>query len=184
VWQPEQRWLNSTAPRWTDAWACGTLIRWVPHAEAKAATAVNAPMLRRTLNGRLMRPEIIIGIRMPGLRASMALAFAAAFLSGGCSHVRLATGERSVRVALSEYRLNPQNLRVSAGRLTIYVRNFGRLTHNLVIWHGQTTDATKPLWPGQGAVLTLDLVPGTYSMASTIFSDQTLGAYGTLTVTR
>jgi plastocyanin len=131
-----------------------------------------------------MRPEIIIGILMPGLRPSTALALALACLLWGCSHTQVVPGGRTVHVALSEYRFGPQDIRVSAGHLTIYVRNFGRLTHNLVIWHGQTSDSTKPLWPGQGAELTLDLGPGTYSMASTILSDQALGAYGTLTVTR
>jgi plastocyanin len=162
------------------------LIRCVPQAVANAATAVNEQVMRRTLSGRLMRPEIIIGIPMPGLHTSkLALAAAALCLLAGCSRTLVLSGNRTLRVALSEYRVNPQNVRVSAGELIIYVVNYGRLTHNLVITHGsQTTDSTTPLPPGQSAELALDLTPGKYLMVSTILSDQTLGAYGTLTVTR
>jgi len=63
--------------------------------------------------------------------------------------------------------------RAKAGVLTIYVRNQGQLTHNLVISQdGQTTASTEPLEPGQSAEMTLDLAPGTYLIASTILSDQ------------
>ncbi len=90
-----------------------------------------------------------------------------------------------MHVTLNEYQLKPQNIRAPAGVLTIYVRNYGRLTHNLVITrNGETAGSTPPLQPGQSAALPLDLVPGTYSMASSILSDQALGTYGTLIVTR
>jgi len=123
---------------------------------------------------------------MPGPRASLlALASAATLALGGCSHTVGVSSNRTVHVALSEYRLNPSSISVGAGVLIIYVRNYGRLTHNLVISeNGQTTASTEPLAPGQSAELALDLAPGTYSMASTILSDQALGTYGTLNVTR
>jgi plastocyanin len=123
---------------------------------------------------------------MPGLHASkLALLVAALCLLAGCSRTLVVSGNRTLHLALSEYQVKPQDVRVSAGELIIYVVNYGRLTHDLVISHdGQTTDSTEPLPPGQGAELALDLAPGKYLMASTIKSDQTLGAYGTLTVTR
>ena len=97
----------------------------------------------------------------------------------------MVTASGTVDLGVTEYRLNPQALRARAGKLTIVVRNYGRLTHNLVISReGQTMDSTGPLLPGEGAELPLDLAPGHYSMASTVLSDQALGAYGTLTVTR
>jgi plastocyanin len=114
------------------------------------------------------------------LMASLAVASVAA----GCGHTRSVGSNRTLRVALNEYRLNPQNVRVSQGTLLIIVHNYGRLTHNLVIsGNGQTVDGTKPVAPGQSAELDLSLAPGTYSMASTIQSDQALGEFGTLTVT-
>jgi hypothetical protein len=122
---------------------------------------------------------------MPGLRASkLAVAAAALCVLGGCSHSQPVGGDRTLHVALSEYQVRPQDARVGAGELIIYVRNYGRLSHNLVIFHaGQVIGATAPLFPGQSAELALALTPGEYSMTSTIRTDQALGAYGTLTVT-
>ncbi len=72
-------------------------------------------------------------------------------------------------------------MQISQGPLTILVHNYGRLTHNLVISRGGQAQAiTRPIWPGPTAELTLTLTPGSYLMASTILSDQTLGQYGTL----
>jgi plastocyanin len=93
--------------------------------------------------------------------------------------------DRTVQIALTEYRLSPQSISVSAGSLTIRVHNFGRLTHNLVISeNGQRAAATKDLWPGQDDAITLTLPPGTYRLSSTILSDEALGEFGTLRVSR
>jgi plastocyanin len=122
---------------------------------------------------------------MPGLRASRtALPLAALALLGACGHTETLGNARTLYVALSEYRLAPQSVRVSAGPVTVFVHNYGRLTHNLVISRSsQATGATRPIWPGQSAEITLTLTPGTYLMASTIQSDEALGEYGTLKVT-
>jgi hypothetical protein len=103
----------------------------------------------------------------------------------GCGHTERVGADRTLRVALSEYRLNPQRATASAGELTIVARNYGRLTHNLVVFRdGRSQGATKPLAPGQTGVLKLVLTPARYQLASTILSDQALGEYGTLAVTR
>ncbi len=87
-------------------------------------------------------------------------------------------------MALTEYRLHPQDVRVSAGLLAIFVHNYGRLTHNLTLSiDGLGAGSTGPLLPGQSTELVVYLTPGRYVMASTILSDQALGEYGTLTVT-
>jgi hypothetical protein len=162
------------------------LIFSVPHAVRRAAAAANALVTRRTLNGRLMRAEIIIGIPMAGPRASkLAPVLLALVILGGCSHTKVVGSSRLVHVALNEYRMDPARIRVSEGALTIYVRNFGRLTHNLVISQtGATTASTTPLFPGNSTELGVDLAPGRYLLASTILSDRTLGIYGSLEVTR
>ena len=77
----------------------------------------------------------------------------------------------------------PQDVHATAGALTIFVHNYGRLTHNLVIsLDGHTQVSTQPIAPGQTTELFATLSPGKYLMASTILSDQALGAYGTLDV--
>ena len=124
---------------------------------------------------------------MPAARwAKLLLAIvslALGWLAAGCSHTRAVGADRTLRVALTEYRLNPQSARVSSGVITILVHNYGRLTHNLVVSeNGQTIGSTKPVAPGQSAEIDLNLANGSYLMTSTILSDQALGAYGTLTV--
>jgi plastocyanin len=123
---------------------------------------------------------------MPRPRATMlALIAVAAVLLAGCGRTRVVGQGRAVNMALSEYRLHPASIRVSAGRLMFYVHNYGRLSHDLVVAQdGQTIGQTKPLPPGQTAELALDLAPGRYSMISTMRSDQALGAYGTLEVSQ
>jgi hypothetical protein len=89
----------------------------------------------------------------------------------------------TLRVALSEYRVIPQDVHTTAGVLTIVVHNYGRLTHDLVIsLDGQPEISSKAIPPGQTVVLAAALIPGKYLMASSILSDQALGAYGTLDV--
>ena len=102
----------------------------------------------------------------------------------GCGHTQRVGADRTLSVALTEYRLNPQSARAGAGTLTILVRNYGRLTHNLVIsMNGQPAGSTRPLAPGESSTITVYLAVGHYQLASTILSDEALGAYGTLTVT-
>ncbi len=54
-----------------------------------------------------------------------------------------------LHVALSEYRVAPQNVSARAGTLTIFVHNYGRLNHNLVIsYNGIPEASTQPIRPG------------------------------------
>jgi hypothetical protein len=101
----------------------------------------------------------------------------------GCGRTTTVGQGHTLQVALSEYRVTPQDVRAPTGLLTIFVHNYGRLTHDLVIsLDGRTQAATKPIAPGQTEELDAALGPGHYLMASAILSDQALGAYGTLIV--
>ena len=123
---------------------------------------------------------------MTGLRATkFGLLLAAVLLLCACSHTEVVGSNRTVQIQLSEYRLQPESIRVSRGLLTIIVHNHGLLDHNLALYqNGETVDSINPLGPGETSQMTLFLSPGTYSMASTVLSDQSLGAYGTLRVTK
>jgi hypothetical protein len=101
----------------------------------------------------------------------------------GCGVTTRVGGDHTLQIALSEYRVTPQDVHAGSGPLTIFVHNYGRLTHNLVIsLDGQTEISTQPIAPGQTAELDAVLTPGKYVMASTVLSDQALGAYGTLQI--
>jgi hypothetical protein len=91
----------------------------------------------------------------------------------------------TIEIQLSEYRLTPQSVRAQAGFFTIVVHNRGVLDHNLVVFRdGKAINSVSPIGPGQTTQMSLLLTPGTYSMVSTVLSDQSLGAYGTLRVVK
>jgi plastocyanin len=144
--------------------------------------------MRRTLTGRRMRADHN-QIAMPEPRACKlalsALLTITTALAVGCARTQHVGSDRTLRLAVTEYRFNPQKASVTAGPLTIVVHNFGRLTHNLVLSRtGQPEISTKPIPPGESAEVSLTLTPGTYQMFSTILSDQAVGETGTLTVVR
>jgi hypothetical protein len=113
--------------------------------------------------------------------AVAALTLAAAL--GGCGHARVIGESRTIRVALTDYRINPQRMRAGAGPLTFLVHNFGRRTHDLELsLAGTSAGGTKPIPPGGHEKVTVYLVPGHYRLASTILTDEALGAYGSLEV--
>ena len=123
---------------------------------------------------------------MSGPRACILALFVGVIaLLSGCGSTHTIGSGRTLDLGVSEYRLTPSSARVSEGVVTLVVHNYGILTHNLQVSSGsQVTAATKPIWPGQTAVLALNLSPGKYEMTSSLLSDQALGVYGTLTVTQ
>jgi hypothetical protein len=113
----------------------------------------------------------------------MLAAVVSAVLVAGCGSARVVGAGRTLQVGLTEYRLVPATAHALPGMLTIVAHNYGRLNHNLtILQNGQTEGSTSPIPPGATADLTVYLPKGHYTLASTIQSDQTLGAYGTLTV--
>ncbi len=110
---------------------------------------------------------------------------ASALLLAGCHHTLTLGTKTPLQVALTEYHLVPQDVRVPAGVVIVEVRNYGRLTHNLAVSAGGKNLAiSRPIPPGSSTVLDVFLPPGKYLMESTILDDVPLGLYGTLTVTR
>ena len=104
-------------------------------------------------------------------------------LPAACGRTTTVGRARSIQVTLSEYRLAPQKLHATAGPLTIVAHNFGRLVHNLAITQGGRLQAeTAPIRPGGSVILSLYLPAGGYVLASNLLDDQSLGIYGTLTV--
>ncbi len=115
--------------------------------------------------------------------AAVALSIGA--LLQGCGSTTQVGGQRIFQVALTEYHVSPQSVRAPSGTLTIFVHNYGRLSHDLVISRDGLPEAsTQPIPPGETTELLATLTPGKYLMSSTILSDQALGAYGTLIITR
>lgn len=90
-----------------------------------------------------------------------------------------------VTIAMSEFRLSPQDLRLPAGRRTLEIRNAGTMVHRFEL---RSADGKKrfvdgrPLAPGATERIEVDLRPGTYAMRCAQERHNTLGEYGTLRV--
>jgi uncharacterized cupredoxin-like copper-binding protein len=133
---------------------------------------------------------------MTGGRAMPLLGVLAALVATGCGDDIAYTRapDRRVDVRLDEYRVLPEHIQVTAGRVTITARNSGRLTHNLVVVQfnrplgdeeeKQYGAPTKTLFPGETGVTTVDLKPGKYRLICTIGNHDNLGQYGELKVVR
>jgi hypothetical protein len=117
----------------------------------------------------------------------------AAAAAAGCSGepAAVTVSGSTLRVTLDEYRIQPQNVRMKAGRIHLVAVNDGRLTHNLVV-ESITDDPTKEVVYGRtdtshpGQTVTerdpITLKPGRYRLADTIGNHENLGQYGELTV--
>ena len=130
----------------------------------------------------------------PRPRTIIPVLLAAAVLAPACGEDDpVEIDGRTLRLKLDEYRIMPQDVRVSAGRLRIVATNVGRLTHNVKIVRVDSTDLEAPVeeidgtrstQPGESTSVTIgDLEPGEYRLACTIGNHDDLGQYGTLVVT-
>ena len=99
---------------------------------------------------------------------------------------------RTLRVRLDEFRIVPQNQRVTEGRLRIVATNVGRLTHNLEVVKQDEddleeapveVDGTRTAQPNESAAVTIENLPaGEYRLICSIANHDDLGQYGRLTV--
>jgi uncharacterized cupredoxin-like copper-binding protein len=124
------------------------------------------------------------------------LAVLAALVATGCGDEIAYTRapDRRVDVRLDEYRVLPEHIQVTAGRVTITARNTGRLTHNLVVVQfsrplgdeveHQYGQPTKTLFPGETGSTTVNLKAGKYRLICTIGNHDNLGQYAELKVIR
>jgi plastocyanin len=136
----------------------------------------------------------IIRKAMTGGRATPMLGLLAALLVTGCGDDVAYTPapNRRVEVRLDEYRVLPEHIQVTAGRITLVAHNTGRLTHNLLAVQfnrplgdeeeKQYGTPTKTLFPNETGTTTVDLKPGKYRLVCTISNHDNLGQYGELKV--
>jgi uncharacterized cupredoxin-like copper-binding protein len=117
-------------------------------------------------------------------RAAGGAAAALLGLASGCGGaVTTVPAGAAVALTLREYRIDPQQLRTSAGRVTFAERNTGVLVHELRVAQGdQTIALLPPLRPGQSATLTMALRPGRYQLSCAVAGHAGLGERGELVV--
>ena len=131
---------------------------------------------------------------MPRHRATpfalIAAAVAALAGCGGDGPYAPARG-RTVSVRLDEYRVVPQRIAVTAGRVRFVARDTGRLTHNLAVVSfarpapeqpEHVYGRTRTAHPGDVVRARIRLRPGRYRLVCTIGNHDNLGQYGELRV--
>ena len=87
-----------------------------------------------------------------------------------------------VAVSETEYKIDPSDPTVKAGKVTFDVTNDGSVTHNMVISGNGVEETTDDLSPGSKGTVTADLKPGTYEIFCSIDGHKDLGMDGTVTV--
>ncbi len=126
------------------------------------------------------------------LRTPATFALLAAVALAGCGGTPGFVTDRdgTLQIMLDEYRLEPENIRVRAGRLHIVARNRGQLTHNLEV-QSLNRDPGEPPYsfgrtdtahPGETVSRTLELRAGKYRLVCTIANHDDLGQFGELQV--
>jgi uncharacterized cupredoxin-like copper-binding protein len=118
---------------------------------------------------------------------------AVAFAGCGEGPAYVADDDAALQLTLDEYRIQPENIRVRAGRVHLVARNAGRLTHNLVVQEFDPPPGEEPkeyartdtAHPGETVSERHDLVlrPGKYRLVCSIANHDDLGQFGELKVT-
>jgi hypothetical protein len=123
------------------------------------------------------------------IAAPVAVALALLAVSGALLVLRddaapAAQAERGrIRITLDDFRLRPQRVQASAGRLTFDLRNAGRLGHGFRLRrNNRLWVKVSSLKPGERRIVTRRLEPGNYRMFDAVSNYEVLGMYGTLSV--
>jgi uncharacterized cupredoxin-like copper-binding protein len=88
----------------------------------------------------------------------------------------------TVDISETEYKLDPSDPTVSAGKVTFNLTNDGGTTHNLEVEGDGVEEESDDIQPGQSTSLSVDLKPGSYEIYCAIDGHKDLGMEGTLTV--
>ena len=126
---------------------------------------------------------------LPPKRSFAALFLGAAVALSACGGGETAqvADDAAAVVAMSEFRLEPQQLRLGAGRRTLTVRNAGRVVHRFELRSGdggRLIVRGRPLKPGEQESLSVRLRPGDYLMRCAQPRHNTLGEWGRVVVER
>jgi len=91
-----------------------------------------------------------------------------------------AAGEQALKIALSEFKFDPNTAEVQAGRVKFELTNVGAVEHNFVIT--ETGQRIEAIPPGQTGELSVGLKPGTYHIECDVPGHKEAGMVMTLIV--
>src|SRR3954451_17432724 len=116
-------------------------------------------------------------VRLVTLLALLALA------GCGSAGAPAKVNDRHAEITLDDYTIRPQDPRVQAGKLTVTVKNEGRLGHTFRIrGANHVVFALTTIRPGESKTRSTKLAPGTYTMFCVLANHEELGMTGKLRV--
>lgn len=90
--------------------------------------------------------------------------------------------QATVNVVARDFEFSLDAASVAAGTVTFIVSNKGSMPHDFAITIDGQRHKTEMIKPGDSAVLTVDLAPGSYEYICTIPGHAILGMKGSLTI--
>ncbi|HEX8085417.1 MAG TPA: cupredoxin domain-containing protein [Solirubrobacteraceae bacterium] len=91
-------------------------------------------------------------------------------------------GGGGTKVSLTEFKIDPANPKVKAGKVTFSVSNDGQVPHALEVEGNGIEEETDVLNGGDSAELSVDLKAGEYEWYCPVGNHADMGMKGTLTV--
>ena len=85
-----------------------------------------------------------------------------------------------IQVKLSEFAIDPSEITVPPGIVTLDIENAGFVEHNIII--KELDQGVDFVYPEQTYSFSADLAPGTYTLVCTVEGHEAAGMVGTLTV--
>jgi plastocyanin len=91
----------------------------------------------------------------------------------------------ALSVSVADFMIEPPELRVQGGAVSIAVTNDGRTPHNFTVRNaaGDVLMATSDLSAGASETVSAELDPGEYTIFCSLAGHESLGMSGSLTVT-
>ena len=85
-----------------------------------------------------------------------------------------------VQVKLTEFAIEPSDITVPQGIVTLEIENAGFVEHNIIV--KELDQGVDFVYPEQTYSFSADLAPGTYTLVCTVEGHEAAGMVGTLTV--
>ena len=120
----------------------------------------------------------------PAASSSAPAASAAASSDSASTAPASSASAEGTAVTVKDFKIDPVDIKASAGTVTLAVSNAGPTVHNVAIRDasGKVLATTKDLKAGESATITAELAAGSYTTFCSLPGHESLGTKGTLVV--
>ena len=120
----------------------------------------------------------------PAASSSAPAASAAASSDSASTAPASSASAEGTAVTVKDFKIDPVDIKATAGTVTLAVSNAGPTVHNVAIRDasGKVLATTKDLKAGESATITAELAAGSYTTFCSLPGHESLGTKGTLVV--